>query len=59
VALSDHGDPEYQAWERGNIRSHSKLIGLADDPLTGQPVEVYGFLDDEFAGTKLNLEDLK
>ncbi|MBO0912685.1 MAG: hypothetical protein J2P13_12910 [Acidobacteria bacterium] len=55
----DLGNPEYQAWERGNIRSRSRVIGLAADPLTGEPVEVYGFFEDEFAGTKLSLDDLK
>lgn len=49
------GDIEYRNWERGTIRSRSKLIGYAPDPITGQEVEVYGFLDDEFAGTRLNV----
>lgn len=55
----DGYDPgnDYRAWERATIRSRSKLIGLADDPITGQPVEVYGFMDDEFEGTKLTVED--
>lgn len=59
MASYDLGDPEYQAWERGNIRSRARMIGLADDPLTGQPVEVYSFFEDEFEGTKLSLEDLR
>jgi hypothetical protein len=57
VAGYPNGDAEYLAWERGLIRSRGKYLGTEKSPLTGAECEVYGFLDEDFDGTRLTFDE--